>query len=591
MPTRVQLPDGNIGEFPDGMPESEIEKVLQKQYGAPSAPENEPIAGDPSGRTSTGAPAVGDKRNFLQRSLDNMTTPDPRKEEWQSSGKTGLDRFAQGIGSTFLPLISHPIDSAIGMAKSLGHATVDSNGTAGGFGASLLQPMVKGAVEDYQQNGPAKALPHIAGQLVGGAATGELQGAALGQIPKVGSAIRTAAIGNADAAGLKALRVGGASKQGLSTLDSIEGSRPYLKGASSLEDLQGRIPGAKAEIWGPYQDTVDSIAGKKVQGPDGPTTVGDLEKQRLEISANLRTLKANGPEAVALAQQKGLTQADLISQEKAVQSALDPHLEAAGIDPKLIRQTFGQVARVGGKVAGRTTIPEKPQPYGFGKMLDSNPFTSAPGETLGNLGGGLRDLVAGRPWWSGKPTDVAVKDAFRLGGEKPDFRAPVSSMPAFQAKPLQLPSSTIGNADISTDPLELNGGFERSSSSRTGQPPPSRLALPAIAGDGELKPMVGVLKHPGAQRTFDPEITRISPSNPDKPSLQPGGGYTVGPDGTVRNIPRMLMGEIGTPDVPKETFYTGDMETPMYPNASTFRAKPPRSWTADELKVLNKKEK
>ena len=33
MPVRVQLPDGNIAEFPDGMPPQEIEAVLQRQFG------------------------------------------------------------------------------------------------------------------------------------------------------------------------------------------------------------------------------------------------------------------------------------------------------------------------------------------------------------------------------------------------------------------------------------------------------------------------------------------------------------------------------------------------------------------------------
>lgn len=39
MPTRVQLPDGSIGEFPDGMSEKDIEAVLQKQFPAQSQPE------------------------------------------------------------------------------------------------------------------------------------------------------------------------------------------------------------------------------------------------------------------------------------------------------------------------------------------------------------------------------------------------------------------------------------------------------------------------------------------------------------------------------------------------------------------------
>lgn len=37
MPTSVQLPDGNIGEFPDGMSSAQIEAVLQKQFPANTA--------------------------------------------------------------------------------------------------------------------------------------------------------------------------------------------------------------------------------------------------------------------------------------------------------------------------------------------------------------------------------------------------------------------------------------------------------------------------------------------------------------------------------------------------------------------------
>lgn len=39
MPTRVQLPDGTIGEFPDGMSEEQIQGVLAKQFPPPAPPE------------------------------------------------------------------------------------------------------------------------------------------------------------------------------------------------------------------------------------------------------------------------------------------------------------------------------------------------------------------------------------------------------------------------------------------------------------------------------------------------------------------------------------------------------------------------
>lgn len=35
MPTQVQLPDGNVAEFPDGMSQAEIEQVLQRQFSPP----------------------------------------------------------------------------------------------------------------------------------------------------------------------------------------------------------------------------------------------------------------------------------------------------------------------------------------------------------------------------------------------------------------------------------------------------------------------------------------------------------------------------------------------------------------------------
>jgi hypothetical protein len=70
MPTQVQLPDGNIGEFPDGMAAAQIEAVLRKQYppdytasvqrpGMPPAPN--PIAQDSAGPISRLLTAAGAK--------------------------------------------------------------------------------------------------------------------------------------------------------------------------------------------------------------------------------------------------------------------------------------------------------------------------------------------------------------------------------------------------------------------------------------------------------------------------------------------------------------------------------------------------
>src|SRR5208282_2712683 len=112
-------------------------------------------------------------------------------------------------------------------------------------------------------------------------------------------------------------------------------------------------------------------------------------------------------------------------------------------DAKQIRQTFGQVAQVGSRISGKSTLAETKQPYGFSRLGDvslTKPFSNIP------LAGGIaKDIAAGR-YFSAKPTDVALREAFRGGGPKPDFRAPVTSMPPFENKPLALPSSTIPNA-------------------------------------------------------------------------------------------------------------------------------------------------
>ena len=246
-------------------------------------------------------------------------------------------------------------------------------------------------------------------------------------------AIRTAAIGDPDAEALRGLRVPAGSPKSLRTVSAVQSSRPYLQGVSSLEDLQGKLPGAKSETWGPYQKTVDEIGDTPVKGPGGePTTIKALESERKQLSALNRGLKTGNPESMQVAQQKGMSQAELLDREKAVQAALDPRLQEAGIDPQAIRQQFGQLKTIEGRIAGRSTLAEKPQPYGFGKM--ANLSIEHPLQAPAQILSGARDLVAGRPLWSGKPTDISLREAFRPGGEKPNFGefkpgAPITSVP------------------------------------------------------------------------------------------------------------------------------------------------------------------
>jgi hypothetical protein len=587
-----------------------------------AAPQIDPKTGEVVQGATSGVqidPATGEvvaparpQGNAIQRAFDNLTTVTPQQDANTPALLKPLAHFGAGaIQGATSPFV-HPAQTVEG----LGHAIMHPVDTA--------QSMWASAKED-----PAKAV----GNLVGGAVTGDAVAEGMAAIPKVGSAIRTAAIGDPDVAALKGLRVGPASPKSLSTLKSVEGARPYLQGVRSLEDAQSRVPLAKAEIWNPYQQAIDSIGGKQVMGPDGPTTIGDLENERLQISANLRTLKSGTPEGIQLAAQKGMNQADLLAREKAVQAALDPHLEQAGIDPKAIRGTFGNVAQVGGRLSGKSTLAEASQPYGFGKMAKID--LAHPLQTPQNIASGVRDLVAGRPWWSGKPTDVNLSEAFRTGGPKPDFRAPASAMP-WETPPKQLEANVPGNAGYGDiDRGSMAGiphpgpqvppaprvfaqlpetGSEPNWMRRYVEPPePSTIRpmppevfkqLPERASPGETQPYIA---HRTIERGPSGELTRVAPPEFLRPSEPMPMARTVSPSGEVRTVPRALLPEKTFPDntPPPETLthafpagseFRGNPETPYYPAASAFRAKmPTKGFNFDEhvdtlLKGLKKKE-
>ena len=244
--------------------------------------------------------------------------------------------------------------------------------------------------------------------------------------------------GDPNAAALRGLQIGPKSQKALSTLSAVDNARPFLQGAQDLADMQSRIAPAKAEIWKPYQQAIDAIGNRPVQGPDGMTTVSALEDQRLQLSALNRGLKQQLPEAIQVAQQKGMTAAQLLDQERAVKAALDPELESTGINPQLIRKVFGSVSQIGQRVSGKTTLIEPTQPSGLGKI--ANLSIKQPLQAPAQIAGGLRDLLAGRPLYAAKPTDLGIREGFAVAGPKPDFGT--LTPPQMEQPPLQIPAST-----------------------------------------------------------------------------------------------------------------------------------------------------
>ena len=308
-----------------------------------------------------------------------------------------------------------------------------------------------------------------------------------------------------------------------------------------------------------------------------------------------------------------MTQAQLLDQEKAIKTSLDPHLEEAGIKPQAIRQAFGQVAQVGERVSGKSTLAEPKQPFGFAKAGDIS--LTKPLSNFGTIGSGLRDIAAGR-YFSAKPTDVALREAFRTGGEKPDFGA---LRPQTIRQPLQLPSETAANAAFrmggGPTTLEATEGqqgiphFEKSI--RQGQIPRPTAALPANASAGEAQPMLRYgtpyIEPPESTsiRTMPPRQNLQLPANASPGETRPYIAYRPAPPAgeTTRIVPSRLerlqmqgnplpstggiRGQLPAPNVPTPSpeptsahvfpagsaFRNQPMETPVYPPGSAFRQK------------------
>jgi hypothetical protein len=486
-------------------------------------------------------------------------------------------------GVTALPFVGPAIDRGSDQLDPGQKLTKASFGTALGTAAQVA-PMVLGAADT--------AFPTRPG------------------LPPLGPAMRSAAIGDPDAAALRGLRVGAGSPRAISTIKAMQGARPFLQGAQSLEDVQARIPGAKSEIWGPYQKTIDAIGDKPVDGPDGPTTVRELETERQQLSAINRQLKSKipNPEALKLAEQKGLNQAQMLQRERAVQNALDPVLRDAGIQPKAIRQAFGQVSQIGEKVSGKSTLAEAKQPYGLSKLQNvslTKPLSNVP------LAGDIaRDIAAGR-YWSAKPTDVALREAFRPNAAKPDFGAyqpqrQLGSGYQFGAPHLTKPTFTTPspNAPRGFLPPQATEGEARPML-RYARPylepepqgirtpaPQKNLALPPKASAGEAGPYI-------AYRPTPPpgEMTRVIPSRLERLNMQQGAPSSSG----VRGL--LPAPFVPTPEpeptlahvFPAGSAFRGNPETPVYPPGSAFRAKVPKGFNFDEhleglSKAMKKKE-
>lgn len=147
----VDLPDGSIAEFPDGMPDAEITAVLRKHFGKP-----EPMRVEINGV----APSFGQKSAAVARA------------GWE--GITGPARFAeQVIGKMGVPVLS---DAARASADERGQAIEQAQETAPGWATganiigSIMSPMSVAAMGAF----PVAGAPSVLRSAIQGAGQGGL---------------------------------------------------------------------------------------------------------------------------------------------------------------------------------------------------------------------------------------------------------------------------------------------------------------------------------------------------------------------------------------------------------------------------------
>lgn len=460
----------------------------------------------------TAAPA--DTRNFIQKEIDEQPElqeiPNPN-----NSALIGAKNLVRGMVHGVENFASHPIQSIESSVTPYMHALTP----AGTLTPQAAERM--GAQTQQMLQHPMYSLGNLAGPAL---FAGGIAAAAPHPISSVVDAANSArdwAQGNPDEAAMRGLHISPQSKFAQPTLDAVQGSRPFLQGAQGLKDIQSKIKPATDEIWQPYQGALERVGDNPVKGPNGEmTTVRDLEARRLELSAQLRTLRKGGPEAIQLAQQKGLTQANLLREDSQIRSVLDPQLRQAGIDPVAIRKAFAQVKTIGAKVAGKTTVGEASQPTALGRMTDIK--LDNPRSWIGEPLQGVRDLIAGRPLWSANPTDMNIREAFRpnVSGPKPNFAV--------------LPSRFAGL--LERGPIELSGPAE--SSNPLSQPPPvdattrsvrlGRLLpaqtggpielpyVPEMGGDEQLAALMHYLRNSKPPKGLPAKASAIRLSPPSK---------------------------------------------------------------------------
>jgi hypothetical protein len=341
----IDLPDGSVGEFPDTMPDDQIQAVLRKQFGGAPAPTTAAPSPPSAGRRAFDAVAKP-LTDYLGQGMEAATTPlvgvarmahgEPASaafgpETWQSVGQGGqAAQTRQQAAGVVVP--QTPLQAGI-MAGTM----------AAGPAAPILGPLAKypalarvlggtvggavgGAVEDPTLAGAGRGAAWGAGTT----AAGELVGKVLGKLARSAPGAK-GAIAAEDAANY-------AGEMGRQS--------PPLAGARTVQDLRQLAQGeGRAALGGAKEQTIQQIEALTGNGP--------LSVPALDANKNFTLREANDllSEVGARAFSRnpldrtfnGIDQRRLYGQ---IASELDAALGAAHPDaPGLFRQAQADYSR------------------------------------------------------------------------------------------------------------------------------------------------------------------------------------------------------------------------------------------------------
>ena len=411
-----------------------------------------PAAPDKTGPLYTGAGMENPPDPTRTRPLDTATLPGQRKTGEAPNILTRATELTTGMAHPIDQLIGGEIPMLVSDPKGYGRALGGNlYRVAQAPGNAIEHPIDTGkaliGAPQWREDIDAKRYGAAAGDVLGGAAnvmglakaTKPVGEAAITKVSQAGRAIRESAMEDPQLARLKALGVSANSPDAASTLRSAETASPYLKGARTQAEAQARLPQAESEVWEPRQKVIDTYGSDVVLGPEGtPTTIAELESERRQLSAMNRGLRTRDPMAAQLATQKGLTQADALAREDAINEVLDKAISDRGVNSSLTRQTYAGLADVRGQLEGRRGGMQT-APMGLGKIVRGARIGAGVGEggeiqghggfisePLHRIGQAARDITAGRGWWSGSPADISMREGFRVGGDLPDLSTPRS---------------------------------------------------------------------------------------------------------------------------------------------------------------------